>query len=458
MIPKASLYDKYQLSNSTAIPLYEGSTGPEAIQVGQYMQGLYDQASEGAGAISSASDNIQSMTADKSLAEDLRNNVQGKIQQWSSAKDWENHLPEVKSLGREYANRAGELAKPVAQYQEWKKTLDDKDLNLTPEHKASLDAMALSGYTGLRKDHMGRYVGSFNGLGVAKNVDYNEKVDKWMKDIAIQKGGSEIANFNGAWKIKRGSKWESLEPGTIERTLNYAMANDNEFNSSVNQDASISAFHGVRSIKSLDQLTPSMKMDVAAGMAKGYDLKTSLNDALVNNKRNQIMNTAKGYAITKYTYHKRENSSDVDFNEGIAKQEQTNQLGMWGDAVTDVGVDLAAKYGSADNIETTQKATTENMDKASTELKATRQLIAKSLGTTEDKLSDAQVSDYYTKNDPAGLGAYKAKQQVVAGGQQTLDELNQIRNRAMDLASRKKTGMTFDELNNLFDVLISQSQ
>jgi len=47
MIPKASLYDRYRLTNSTAIPQFQGSAGPEAIQVGAHLQGLYDNAQQG---------------------------------------------------------------------------------------------------------------------------------------------------------------------------------------------------------------------------------------------------------------------------------------------------------------------------------------------------------------------------------------------------------------------------
>jgi len=448
-IPKASLYDRYKLSNSSAIPMFEGSNGPESIQVASHLQGIYDTASQGAADIGDAVNNVQALGPDQSLAKELQDNIHSKIDEYSKAGNWEDMLPQVRSLGRQYAARSAELYQPVQQFNEWQKGLENKDLNLTPYQKDSLKSMALSNYQGLRKDPSGKLVGKFDSPEIAKNVDVNKKVDEWMKDIAIQKGGSEIANVNGEWKIKKGNNWETLAPGTIERTLNDAMANDNEFMAHVKQEGDIAGYNGMKAVRSMDQLAPAVQQIVKDNIAKGYPLRQSVQAALATAQQQHIMNTAKDYAVTKYQYNKRVTSSDIEDNPNYWKEREEKakaQNGIFGDVVTGGGIDVS-KYNSADDIETNRTAAVKDLERAGNEIGAAKNVIAAKLGTAVDNLTDKQIQDYYAKYDPAGLGKYKSNLQAMQSNQSSIDEADQIRTAAMDLATRKKNpGLSYDEL------------
>lgn len=326
-IPKTSLYDRYQLSNSSAIPLYEGSAGPEAIQVGTYLQGLYDAAQQGGNDILSMSGNVQSMAADQPLADELRNHVSSTIGKFSEAKDWENRVQEVRSLGQHYVSRATELMGPMKQYAEWKKSLDEKDLNLTPEHKAALDMMAMSGYKGLKKDALGRYQGGFKGIDPAKNLDVNKKADEWIKGYVESEGGTDITTDDGVTKYRKAGTWHVLTGEKIRTILDAARKNDNEYLSYEGQEGSIAGFLGGRGVQDIGQLDryPAVKADVATLMNKGYDLQTATSKALDFHRRNGIVRTMEDYAVNKYAHDNRTSITSAEIGD-VEKARQIKEL------------------------------------------------------------------------------------------------------------------------------------
>ena len=125
--------------------------------------------------------NAVSMDKDKGLRNDLVSGVQDNIKQMSDKGDWENSLPAVRSMGRNYVQRAQELAAPLAQYKDWYKSeLTDDKKGLSPYQIDSLNAGRLSQYQGLKKDVTGKFVGSFNGGQVAKNIDEKKFADDAM--------------------------------------------------------------------------------------------------------------------------------------------------------------------------------------------------------------------------------------------------------------------------------------
>jgi len=305
MIPKASLYDRYRLTNSTAIPQFQGSAGPEAIQVGAHLQGLYDQAQQAGNDVLSMSNNIQAMAADQALAKELHDHVQSTIGKYSEAKDWENRVPEVRSLGQHYINRANELATPVKQYQEWKKTLDDKELNLTPKQKALYDQMALSSYGGLRKDAAGKYVGGFSGMEAAKNLDVNKRADQWIQGYVEAEGGSDITTDNGITKYRKAGTWHVLTPQRIQQILSAARKNDNEYLAYEGMEGSMEGFQVAKNIKNIDQLNgnPVVKQAVQTYVDAGYSLQEAAAKVAATHRTNSIVKTMENYAIGKYAHN-----------------------------------------------------------------------------------------------------------------------------------------------------------
>src|SRR5678815_166145 len=141
-----SMYDDYQLSNSRAIPLYVGDTGRESIAVAQHNQELYDTALAGSMGISGNLDNLVNLPQDQQLADELRANTKAQLDEMAKSGDYENMLPRVTMLGQDFANKYRKLSAPVQQYQEYVKSLDEKELGLTSTMKDRFKAMALSQY------------------------------------------------------------------------------------------------------------------------------------------------------------------------------------------------------------------------------------------------------------------------------------------------------------------------
>jgi hypothetical protein len=476
-----SLYDAYRLENSRTIPLYVGSAAPEALQVGQYMQGLYDQAQSGAFGIDNGLQSITSLPKDKALADNLRTTVQGKLSEMSKRGDYENMLPDVQRLASDFSNRYRELRAPMEQRDAFIKGLDEKEYNLTDDQKRGLIQMSDAGYSGLQRDEYGRLTGKYAGTGYDKNMDINKWVDDRMKDIAIQKGGSEIANDNGEWKIKRGTKWEKLDPGTIENTLRSAMSNDAGY---LGYRGMMGRIAGYRSGQiDIDQLPDMVNQQTPDGkivqvpnpvkkqiqdLAKAQGTSTSAAAQLLGQRTTEqgIESNALNYAKTKYAMNNvtTESSTGIgDFQTARYAQslkEQASGPGIFGDLVTGQGIDLSQKYGNATELGSKIEATTANVNTAETYMDGQRNRVARAIGIKPsgagnkytkadlDKVSDQQVEAWYSQNDPQELGRFQSNRGIISGSREQIAEMNQVRDAAMDAAVKKATGgqRTFNQL------------
>lgn len=299
-----SLYDRYQQSNSTIIPQYEGSNGEDFVKVGEYRQGQYDTAREAGNEIGDASGNLNvsgsGLAGVDAAADDLRSEVSGKIQQLTDKGDWENAIPDVKALGRHFANRSAEIMTPINALATYKKGLDEKELNLTPDQKAGLVGISVDAYNksgGLQKNPRGQYQGTSIGVAAAKNIDVNKKVDEWMKDFATHKGGTDIERdpADGAlWIVKNGVKTEKLSPDEIKAHIATAAKNDNEFQAYQQQEGALAGYK----FKGVDpsQLQDGVFKQTAMGVQQKYPgLKFS--DALNKDRQSEVLGNAMAYAL-----------------------------------------------------------------------------------------------------------------------------------------------------------------
>lgn len=335
---RGSLYDSYRLSNSTAIPMFEGSGRPEAVQVGQYLQGQYDTARTGADIISTNASNIPAMPgSDTQLATDLRNEVNARIDQYSSAKDWENHVEDVQNLGRHYMARATELAAPVKAYQDWQTNmLEDKTRNYNSTQKEILKARYLYNYNtrgALRKEASGRYSGSFAGMEIGKNLDPTEKVDKWLKDRVVQEGGSEISRDpDGMWKYKIGNEWKRFTPERVKQIIADGMALDPDWKDYLKLEKENAGFvnsHGVRSIM---DVAKEHRPAVQAYMNQGATASEAVDRAAQDITENHITSTAMNYGLGKYEQNDLKTVNDQGMSSAALKrlEKQTDDFRLAG--------------------------------------------------------------------------------------------------------------------------------
>lgn len=314
------LYDNYRLANSTEIPRFVGSAGEEFVKVGQYKQGLYDTAiGQGADLNEGANELDTTLAPDKQLTDELRNTVQGKIRELSTKGDWENSLPELRTLGQQFANRSKEIMAPQQQAAAYKASLGEKDKNLTPEQQNALYAMSVAGYQGLTKNARGQYQGTFSGVTPAKNIDVNEKIDKWLKDTAIAKGGNEyeFTSDGDMWITKEGVKIERVSKDKLGAILQSAQKNDTEYQSFKNMQGKIAGFTGAQGIRSIDQIeSPTMKQDTQSIMqAYGIPLQQAYGLVAERAKHAEIDNASATYGLNKYTLDNKWTTHDIKTNE-----------------------------------------------------------------------------------------------------------------------------------------------
>lgn len=293
------------------------------------MQQLYDAGQQGATDISGNLDNLSSLPWHQDAVNEVRRQVSSKLDEYAKRRDYENLVPDITSLGRWYSNRANELMAPVKQRQDYIKQLDEfnkgKEGELNSYQKQALlsiaDEQARS--AGSPKDAFGRYNLKYSGIEPDKNIDVNAKVDKLLKEVAIQKGGSEfVSGTDGDWLVKNGVKYEKLAPGTIERIVQDGLSNDQEYQSYRAMQGKIDAHMNTRMIVSPSQLPdqvggkPNIIKQQALELSakQGIPFKEALQHIIGTATQNQIDNLAMDYARTKYTTDNRWTTQDYNAN------------------------------------------------------------------------------------------------------------------------------------------------
>jgi hypothetical protein len=323
------LYDNWKLSNSTAIPQYEGSAGDEFIKVGQYKQGLYDANMNSGIDLGGQANEVSSVfQQDQPLVEELRKETQGKLNDLTQRGDWENFQPEIRQLGQHFANRSREIMAPQLALQEYKKSLDEKELNLTPEQKQGLYAMSVAGYQGLKKNARGQYTGTFNGVTAAKNIDVNKKADEWLKDAVSHKYGTEAETLSsddgGMWIIKNGQKVDYMKKEDIAGIFAHAAANDQEYQAYKNMMGDLHGFkaRGIYDYNSVEG--PIKDAALAYSNKTGIPFSKVYEHMVRESTKNDIDNNALAYAIGKYQKNDVTTNSGFKDNPYMLKQYEHN--------------------------------------------------------------------------------------------------------------------------------------
>lgn len=334
-----AIYDGYKLSNSTTIPQFEGSAGDDFIKVGQYKQGIYDQAQSSGIKLGGEADEVNSiLPQDQPLVEKLRQETQGQLKDIGTRGDWENAMPEIQALGQHFANRSKEIMAPQQALSEYRnKILTEKEKNLTPDQQQGLLAMSVSGYQGLKQNAKGQLIGQFNGITPAKNIDVNEWIDKRLKDVVASKQGDsyEFSKEGDMWITKNGVKTEKIDPKRLQTILQAAQANDPEYSAFKDMQGKIAGFHAA-SITNPDLLpdklsdgSPNTLKSDALTASKKYGLPFNRAYSLVVQQTTQdhIDHAVSTYGINKYMENNRTTEHELKTNEFTLKRYDTGAVG-----------------------------------------------------------------------------------------------------------------------------------
>lgn len=325
------LYDSYKLSNSTAIPQFEGSAGDDFVKVGEYKQGLYDQTQQSFNDTSNQAGEVSSiLPQDQEIVKQLREGTQAKIEGLAKQGNYEDMAPQARQIGQEFANRVHEIQGPQAQAAEFKKSLENKELNLTPEQKEAVYGNALRGYQGLKQNSRGQFVGSFNGKEAAKNIDVNDFVDKALKDVVTQKHGDsyETTQDGGMWIIKNGVKTERVDPTTLTKVLDAAKQNSTEFQAFKEMQGDVATYHASKFTD--PSITPDGPIkDAAVKASKQYGIPFSSAYQLVAKQAtlSHVDNQASIYGLNKYAKNDKESEMSIKDNPYTLKDHDKSTAG-----------------------------------------------------------------------------------------------------------------------------------
>jgi len=321
------LYDKYQLANSTAIPVYQGSALPEFARSIEMAQERYDTASQGALTINDTVTNTPFLPQDSPTWNRIKQNTDQDLDQWSSRGDYENLLPDVQRKARITANRLKPLVESVQKRTEYAKALEDKDLGLTALDKKTLLEMSDRAYKGVQYDENGRGFGQYSGRPAEKNVDVNDTIRKALSIMNPSGGIVERGSEDGMWRRMTKRGWEAITTDEIDKALKYAYANDNEWKAHINQQVDLETFRQTKNfldytpdiaLKSLNRLPDgTLKEQAMSAIARGVNPKDVLYDIVAQDTRRfteaKMMNNIRGYGHSK-AYEKTTSTDDKQYS------------------------------------------------------------------------------------------------------------------------------------------------
>ena len=239
------LYDSYRLSNSNRVKEYQGSAVPELVQVSQEMQRWYDSAADTQDYMKRFMNSMQALTKDQPALQEWAKQHQDKIAELSKRKDLENTVRETTMLARDIPEGYSVFAKRMKQSAEYQTKLNEavQKGEITSTTADRLMKASMFRDKGLTKDPMtGRYTGDFSGMNFVKNINLNERVDKYLKDRFPVEQGYSIENANGQWIVKNGSTSKVLTPDDVRSVIHTASQSDNELQDFLRQEADLSTY------------------------------------------------------------------------------------------------------------------------------------------------------------------------------------------------------------------------
>lgn len=328
------LYDSYKLYNSTAIPQFAGSVIPEIGYAKQDLDQKYDVAKSYADTTESMLGNTPYFQNSAKEFQAVSNGLNTELDAIGKRKDYEHMIPATHDLVTKAAMQLKPFADEHQRFQEAVKKLDDKDLNLDENTKQLLirksvqdDADARkAGVGGMYQDPItGQWKGGFQSIHAAKNVDIPKWVDERLKDAATQKYGSENVNFgNGAYMVKRGSKWESLGDKEIQSILGTAYSLSPDVQAHVEQQATLQGWAAGQKAKSFyKNLPPGSIKDAVDGMVtKGVPLKDAVQATMTAKTHSDQLNSITGYGTQKFQKNNFEGTMDVKNDEEFLQKQK----------------------------------------------------------------------------------------------------------------------------------------
>lgn len=348
----AGLYDRYQLTNSSQIPIYEGSANKEMMYVAEQLQGRYDQARAYDDYLAEQQKYAKVHDKDRGLFEQMTGQYRERIAERAKSGNYEDMLrataQDARSFGRDYAAFADNLQRRAAYRDEIEKSR--KDLNLTGETVDKLLAASEYRTKGLQKDpKTGQIVGQFQGITPSKEIDFAAWTDEKLKGIIAKETGWDATSIEGVagmsedgekYYVQRGGKTVTVDAKRIKAVLNQAMQLDPEFQASLRQKAMLDTV-------GLDRMTPELlpEKDRVAVEAEAARTGLSFGEAFQQIQASRIVNGIVGGSMNYGVLKREQHDTDVSTNirgetEGTGRKQADKESNNFGIPIT------IPKYGN----------------------------------------------------------------------------------------------------------------
>lgn len=314
----AGLYDAYQLSNSRAIPQYQGSAIPELTKVSDTLENRYDTGVQQADLLDQSIKTSSASSFDQPLLNQMKGDARQKLQGYADKGNYEDMWRNVAMDARDFATKYKTIAankEAIATY--------FSDLNKRVS-EGKLDSRVAAGrmkqvqdtYTGLKTDsETGQFTNAFQGAATTPSINYPEKINKWLSEShAIEKGWKAEKDVNG-WYVTNGTERKSLpwddvvdksghvvQQG-IKKVIDAGVALDPEVRADLAQEHELAPYYNGLSRKmSPEQVQaamqssvwgPKIREKINAGLDPVSALHAAVGDAHVTSKVNSIYDYAK---------------------------------------------------------------------------------------------------------------------------------------------------------------------
>lgn len=240
----ASLYDSYELANSTQTPAYVGSDLGEKISVLSQLQQRYDQAHQADDMLARTAQDAQVNEQDKPFYNDVIDKYRQRIATRASSGDYENMQMATARDAYDYAGdykAFGHNNQLVQARQAEIQKMSDKGPDKGGIGAETADALRaeLNSYSGLKKDDNGQYTNFYSGHAIAPDVDVDKKVKEWASDIVSNDVGYEVRAEKGIdgqlHYVTRSGKTETVTSDQIKNAINYGSQSDQGFKDYLHQ-------------------------------------------------------------------------------------------------------------------------------------------------------------------------------------------------------------------------------
>ena len=305
-----TLYDSYQLANSTNIPQYQGSTVGEMAKVSDILQQRYDAAELGLEALDTGVKNAKVFSKDQALFNERAKSYQEFLKQTTARPDLENVVKDVAKMGRQFGTEYKHFADNLGRVQAYQEELDKavKDKHISKQTAQLKLNQALDGYGGMQFDpNTGRYEGQFQSTGYAREVDTAE----WIKKVA----GDVAASSNRTAVEKEGTLYFQTQEGKLEEIdyekqlrphIERAYALDPEIQSDFAQRADLNAWAASRNFEYLkeEEKAPYLEAEMRTGTPAAKLFEQEQRGKVGQALYDTLLDTGR-----KYAYRKTESSN-----------------------------------------------------------------------------------------------------------------------------------------------------